>query len=697
MFFNDLLIQLLIERLLSGSQPYIASHPELGVPIGIFNLKDEPNRESRVKSILKMGVKGNPLSHFLSQKLGVKVIIPSYFALTNEELEEKIKDLEEEIVRLERGNRTSRRNRDYEVLGGLGDIVYELEKDRNIQQKSFSELGGMLETIKNISTGKFELKDSLGSYLDYLSMTDKIRENLTKNIGVTRSLMLEIQNTIASASMNLDGFSLTSTDVLKTLEDTMGEVGRQITISPEVLSDLTKIDSLFGELSADFVSGFDKIGRGSAEAFKAYEGAVLASQNLGLVTSKLLPEVTKNITKINTYGFQSGVQGLTKMTAQAQLLGYNFQSALNAADRVFSPEGAIEAAAQLQMIGGAASELLDPFQLMYMAQNDVESLQNAIIETAKSAVQFNEETGEFGISPSERMRLKSTAEALGQDYDNIAEAAIKAKKRAEALSRIKIGGDIDENTAEFLASIADVKDGEFVINFGEQQIKLEDVSTELLPEQIEKLREQANMSALDLDEVNRQQLTVQKATEAHAANIFNLLLSDQIAKSKGTDALSVFFDPTEVASRVQTEGQGVVTDVMGGENLGGIFDSVNQAVTNALQNVVSVESPNDFIIQPNNQMESFSENTLNLINPNPMDTIIGGTNLFDTTTIENNTNNTTTNNQGTPNININGTLTLKMDGSSMKISASDFFRAFNPQDYQKLALQINDVVYGSQG
>ena len=80
-----------------------------------------------------------------------------------------------------------------------------------------------------------------------------------------------------------------------------------------------------------------------------------------------------------------------------------------------------------------------------------------------------------------------------------------------------------------------------------------------------------------------------------------------------------------------------------------------------------------------------------------MDTIIGGTNLFDTTTVENNTNNTTTNNQGTPNININGTLTLKMDGSSMKISASDFFRAFNPQDYQKLALQINDVVYGSQG
>ena len=54
-------LQLLIERILSGAKPYIASHPELGVPLGIFNYKDEPDYNSRVNSILKQGKEGNKL------------------------------------------------------------------------------------------------------------------------------------------------------------------------------------------------------------------------------------------------------------------------------------------------------------------------------------------------------------------------------------------------------------------------------------------------------------------------------------------------------------------------------------------------------------------------------------------------------------------------------------------------------------
>ena len=50
--FNTI-IQLYIESKLSGAKPYLASHPELGVPLGVFNYKDEPNRESRIKSIKK--------------------------------------------------------------------------------------------------------------------------------------------------------------------------------------------------------------------------------------------------------------------------------------------------------------------------------------------------------------------------------------------------------------------------------------------------------------------------------------------------------------------------------------------------------------------------------------------------------------------------------------------------------------------
>ena len=40
---------------LTGGKPYFASHPEMGVPIGLFNTKDEPNRSARIRSIEKYG------------------------------------------------------------------------------------------------------------------------------------------------------------------------------------------------------------------------------------------------------------------------------------------------------------------------------------------------------------------------------------------------------------------------------------------------------------------------------------------------------------------------------------------------------------------------------------------------------------------------------------------------------------------
>ena len=70
--------QLFIEQILSGAKPYIAFHPELGVPIGIFNYKDEPDYQSRVNSIKMYGVKGNPLSYRLAKNIGITNPIPSY-------------------------------------------------------------------------------------------------------------------------------------------------------------------------------------------------------------------------------------------------------------------------------------------------------------------------------------------------------------------------------------------------------------------------------------------------------------------------------------------------------------------------------------------------------------------------------------------------------------------------------------------
>ena len=77
----NLIKQLHIEGFLSKGNPYLASHPELGVPLGVFNTYDEPDYQSRVNSIKQLGKDGNPYSLELAKKSGIKNPLPSFVEL----------------------------------------------------------------------------------------------------------------------------------------------------------------------------------------------------------------------------------------------------------------------------------------------------------------------------------------------------------------------------------------------------------------------------------------------------------------------------------------------------------------------------------------------------------------------------------------------------------------------------------------
>lgn len=74
----NLIKQLYVEYKASNATAYIAYHPEHGVPIGIFNTKDEPDYASRVRSIKRMGIKGNVNSYNIATLLGITHPIPSF-------------------------------------------------------------------------------------------------------------------------------------------------------------------------------------------------------------------------------------------------------------------------------------------------------------------------------------------------------------------------------------------------------------------------------------------------------------------------------------------------------------------------------------------------------------------------------------------------------------------------------------------
>jgi hypothetical protein len=543
----NLIKQLHIEGFLSQGKPYLASHPELGVPLGVFNTYDEPNHQSRVNSIKELGKDGNPYSLELAKKYGIKNPLPSFVKLvingeTVEVTDDSFKDAIEDVGYIDSSSIEDYGKGGKGLSAGvdrLNKTMLRLSKERRQNDLNMRETLDIMTVMMSDPTAEGYTGRIQEAYLDILSLTDQFRKDIISDMGMDQGMMTDIIMGITDASDEFTGWALTTNDAMKTLKSTATATGRAFILPEEALVQATKLEKLYNMDMGAVLAEFDKIGIGSKEATDMTNRAVATAGRYGATVSKMLPTVQANISKINTYGFKNGVDGLTDMVAKAQVLGFEMSNVLQTADKAFTPEGAIEMASKLQMIGGAASELLDPFQLMYMAQNDVEGLMDSLTKTAEAAVTFNKETGEFGISPAERLRLKAVADATGTDYTNLADTAVKAAKRTQAIG--KLGGIPQLSTAdkELIASMSDIDaSGEFLVRLGTEDIQFDDLADTLSehPEMIDKLRAQSEKNEMNLEEVNKAQLTVAEAMAANVAQI-QVFLTEMAASGRmGTTA-----------------------------------------------------------------------------------------------------------------------------------------------------------------
>jgi len=186
---------------------------------------------------------------------------------------------------------------------------------------------------------------------------------------------------------------------------------------------------------------------------------------LGLNIRKTTEEFKNNIGRINQYGFENGVQGLNRMVQKSVEFRMNMQNVFDIAEKVMSPEKAIDLAANLQVLGGAIGALGDPFQMMYMATNNVEGLQDALIGAAESLATYNSEQGKFEISGVNLRRARAMAEELGMSYQDLSQMAIAAAERTSAAADLMTAGvAVDDKEKEFITNLARMgKDGKMVI------------------------------------------------------------------------------------------------------------------------------------------------------------------------------------------------------------------------------------------
>ena len=232
---------------------------------------------------------------------------------------------------------------------------------------------------------------------------------------------------------------------------------------------------------------FEKVGIGAAQAQESIADAGKRSLEVGIQSRQTIQGMIENVGKLNEYGFQQGVEGLEKMVRRSTEIRMSLSETFKVADKVFSPEGALELSAELGVLGAAFGDFNDPLRLMYMATNEVEGLQGALEGVAGNLATYNMETGGFEVTGANLRQAREIASKLGIDMKELTQSAIALQERQQAALALE-GLSIDPKNKEFLTNLARMKDGEMSIDleaagleseFGVKTMKLSDMNNEV--------------------------------------------------------------------------------------------------------------------------------------------------------------------------------------------------------------------------
>jgi predicted regulator of amino acid metabolism with ACT domain len=330
---------------------------------------------------------------------------------------------------------------------------------------------GSSGTDVQVSNFSGKLNEAFNSAFDqtrvenfFLTLESKATKlNTTLGQGL-RNGVVEFQQEIYKVYEEGIQYGIAFEDAGKYLEGVQSSMGRMIPTSAEMTKNALVFGKAIGETPenvAKLIGGMTQYGITQSKSIAIMNKVAATAKASGVDAKVLTKTVSDNIQKAQIYGFKNGVEGLTKMAAQAQRVGLSLDTAQKTANLILNggPEKAVQMASELQALGGNIGALGDPFQLIHMSMYDMEGLQDQIIKASSAAVDFNETTGEFKIGGEEMLRLRQQADILGLTYEDVAKGAINARKEQEIMSKGIDFGGLTEEQRGLVSSLAEIGPG----------------------------------------------------------------------------------------------------------------------------------------------------------------------------------------------------------------------------------------------
>jgi hypothetical protein len=345
-----------------------------------------------------------------------------------------------------------------------------------------------------------------------LRALDVESSNISKNFLLGRERINEFKSAIADTAPTIRRFGGDINDITTIINEYSQAVGRVVVFDPETYKDIFLLTDLLGKSASNLTTNFGDVGISITNVKGDIEESIKYIKSIGMDAKTVMGKVVDTTELLNRFNFKEGVLGFSKMAATASMLKMDMQSVKNFADKVFSPEGAIETAAALQRLGVFAGDLADPFSLMNKSVNGPEGLMMSIAELGERFVEMDSETKKFGINPSAMGMFKELATIFGTSEEILKKNAIALAEFNARASEIDLKFNLKDEDKMLIANLAFLdKKGEYVINVRDEQGKtsLKKVS-DLSEEQIELLKKQQEKPET-LETIARDSMSITKA------------------------------------------------------------------------------------------------------------------------------------------------------------------------------------------
>jgi hypothetical protein len=424
-------------------------------------------------------------------------------------------------------------------ITSIFDVKQSFSYDNNEVTNPFDLTGKLIGNGLNLFS---DLKVLAEEVKTQLVLENNLRTAVNEKIGISGELSEGLRNEMINSYPAAIRMGYGIQQVTELVTEMMESSGRFNLISSETLEkSFSSARAFVGSLSdmGKAFTEFEKVGIGAGNAIDSINQAGKNSLSLGLVAKKTITDIRENIEKLNRYGFKDGIEGLATMSRRAKEFRMDMNDAFTIADKVMDPEKAIGLTANLQVLGGAIGDFNDPLKLMYMATNNVEGLQDAIIKASGSLATYNQQQGRFEITGINIRRAKAMADELGISYESLTRGAVASQERLSASNELMAKGfTIPEKDKEFITNLSKMDNGKMVIEIpqslsdkfeGQSKIALSDLTQSQI-EVLEKNRKA--FEAMSPADIARDQVASVKNIERDLASMWALQKIQAVSTGK---------------------------------------------------------------------------------------------------------------------------------------------------------------------